>query len=769
VENEENQILTIDQKLQNALQLVENVKNDFNNFDRAKSFIKNCLVPEKMSLSDAESYIKYKIGKEYHFEGREGTKMITDLKKLYENELEFQAKLQREEAKKVNDDHIKTKAAQTGIVNDTVLSWEKYVYPEGYSSKNGKIVKTEEQMNFRTGEIETIDTAVSLTPFIICGKTAEKEDTLQYFTIRYALNNSYSEFIAPMTDLLNINTMQNILTGHGINVSANQKIAVNDYITDFIHQFRDNLKVNTVIQQNGWNDDFSLFAMGKIGITKDGIVKINTLIDTDKHILPFVQKGKLECWVKGVIPVVAHDKPRFLFYHGMSSALINILKVEQDIIDITGDTSTGKTGTNAVVSSAIANPSCKPDGYALEVGDSFNPLMAHAAGLRDMPVIFEEATGKERREAVIKAAYNIANGVDKTRSQKNGKIRNDVNEIRSNVLISCEQPISGEVKTAGGRQRVKDLACVLQKSDENGKMIDKTKKIVFENYGLFFPIYIQKIMLNIPRIKELYEKALTKVTNDFCNLPEDAKSTAGRSRNIFASKLVAGYLCEEIFAEIGIPAKTEEETEKIVNDMFKECVLDNPVELDYIRGLKAIISRRATNPEEFFIKEVTTNPKNLSGEVDGNKLKYNETKLKNLLNDNGISTNVFNDWFNKNITDSPLSRAIRIGGIPARGMIFNIQRMLEVIRLNDNKNKLALFEDDEEETSEETKPYIKSEITIRYYEIQKLISFMTKELGKKSVDPIGLECMLGYDVIEYLKILENQNKVRKTSEGNYYI
>lgn len=769
VEPEEDQaVLTIDEKLQNAIQLVENVKNDYNNFDRAKSFIKNCLVPEKMALSDAESYIKYKIGKEYHFEGREGNKMITDLKNLYQNELKFQAQVKREEdAKKANDNYTKTKAVQTGIVNDTLMPWEKYVYPVDYSIKNGKVVKTEDRINPKTMEPEAIDKEVSLTPFILCGKSVGEK---KYYKIRYELNNSYNEFIVPMDDLLDNNTMQRALTSHGINIPASLKFEANDYIGAFIHQLGNNLKTISVTLQNGWNEDFSVFAIGNNGITKDGIIPIVSLVDSEKHIKPFVQKGSPECWVQGVSGPLAFPKPRFLFYHGMSSALIRILGVEQDIFDAVGNTSTGKSGTLAIVSSAIGNPSIKPDGYAFEVGNSDNPLMAHAAGLRDMPVIFEEATGEEKRKAVIKAAYNIANGVDKTRSQKNGKVRNDVLEIRSNVLISCEQPISEEVKTAGGKQRIKDIKNILEESLSNGEMIDRTKKIIFKNYGFFFPLYIQKIMSDIPRIRALYEQANEKIIKDFGNIPKECAATASRSRNVFAAKLVAGYLCEEVFREMGIPAKTEQETEELVNEMFKECVLNNPVELDYIKAIKVILAWRASTDE--FIKTDDINHfKEKSGEETEKELKIIGTKFTAKMNSAGLSNNVLSDFHKKGVSDSEYFKSVKINGKSCTAIKLNIKKMESIIAEYESKDPLALFEEGEE-ADNNGKPIIRNPdptIQMRYEKIIKYIKFMKEDMEIKSVDSISLEMALKFDVTDYLNILVKHSRVKKTPTGEYYI
>lgn len=757
-EEENNGQLSLDQKLQNTIQSLKPETDTYTKYRLAESFVKKCLIPEGLSESDAESYIKYKLAKEFELSGREGNKVVTDLKNMYKTIVDLNIKKARATAVQKPTEKI-LKPVTSDIVNDIIMPWESYVYPYDYSIKNGKLVKTVEQLNYKTMETETMDKDVSYTPFILCGRTAPEQDKPQYYTIRYELNGSYGEFVAQMSDLLDINTMQRVLTGHGINVPANQKLDTNEYIGAFIHQLGHSLKATAAINQNGFNEDFSLFAMGSIGVTKEGVVPISSLIDTEKHIKPFKQKGKFECWVQGASGPLAFPKPRFLFYHGMSSALIRILGVEQDIIDVTGNTSTGKTGSLAIVSSALGNPSTKPDGYAFEVGDSYNPLMAHAAGLRDMPVVFEEATGKARREAVIKAAYNIANGVEKTRAQKNGKVRNDVLEVRSNVLISCEQPISEEIKTAGGKQRVKDLPTVLPQTIENGEMINNTKKIIFENYGFFFPLYIQKIMNDIPRVKALHDKALTKITNNFSDLPEESKATANRSRYVFASKLVAGYLCEEIFAEIGIPSKTEEETEELVNAMYKECVLDKPVESDSFRALKYLCDVIEAKRNKFYqvqfklngreITEQSSTNSEFLGNVSPHEIRILGKAFHDIMTEGGFTAStVASDLQTWKIAEY---KQIRVGPtdcqVNKKGYVINISAMNKRLGIVAEENDYA----DVGEVTED--------------KIILLITALTRI--KKAASKKELEYIFGSTIDEELKVLLHKRNIYLREDGKY--
>lgn len=403
--------------------------------------------------------------------------------------------------------HAEAKTAKTQSqpdINYIKKTWKEYEYPIGYKADDNRVFR----------EIETEDgeqdfETVTRTPFILCGKTEQLEDGHIYCTIRYKSGNAQNEFVSDIFKLLIKQSLKTELTGHGINASDNEILSeAIEYISKSISEFGDNLHIEKAIQQNGWNEDFSLFAMGKIGITANGMIQIHTLVDTDKHILPFHTKGTFEGWTKAVTPSLAFPKPRYIFYDGMAAPLIRILNIEQNTLVIVGDTSTGKTGTVRVVSFTLGNPSDKKrPATCLEyiVGDSHNPLLAHASGMNDMPVHFDEATGEKAREAVSKASYQMNNGAEKQRAeggQRAGKLRNDVSGISSSVQITCEKSLTEHMRNAGGRYRTKELRSILPVNDDViGKMVNDTKEGISENYGFFFPVYIQKIMNDIPRVK----------------------------------------------------------------------------------------------------------------------------------------------------------------------------------------------------------------------------------------------------------------------------
>lgn len=623
-EPEEEQALTLNDKLQNTL---KSLKPDMDNFDKAKlakSFVEKCLIPEKLSKSDAESYIKLKLAKEFAFSGREGNKAITDIKNRY-NELALANMNSRKtKSEKTLQKVITNSVTSDKIINDIVMDWKDYIYPYDYSIKNGKIVKTVEQMNFKTMETEAIDKDVSCTPFILCKRTEPLPDGTTYYTIRYAKGNSketQEEFELTMSDLLDSKKMHAALVGRGINIASSMIFETNEYISKFIYQLGNRLVTEKAIIQNGWNDDCTFFAMGNVGININGTMKIVSKIETIKHIKPFHQKGTIEKWCEVVTPLLNYNIARFIFYDGMAAPLYKILNAERQLTNLYGPTSHGKTATAYMVSSTLGNP-IGAEGLEFPVGTSVNPLIAHVAGMNDMPVDIEEATGEKKRKVLIDAVYDIANGMEKIRNQINGKNRNDVKSFRVAALITSENPISGEMDNAGGMYRVNEVGGENELIPEgNGEMIDALKKGVANNYGFFFPILIQKIIERKDKLNIIYQEAFNKIDIDLKSVPEECRTVAERSKYTFAVKIVAGYLCEEIFQEIGIPAKTHKQVEEIVSYYYKQCVISDRVESDSMRALRYLYDTLTSERGRFY----TCDSKAVIG--NRNAVIYNDPKV----------------------------------------------------------------------------------------------------------------------------------------------
>ncbi len=525
---------------------------------------------------------------------------------------------------------------QSLFVNDEKKKWKDYYCPESSGNYYYSITKAGIEL---IGEKESF--TVSRTPFILCAKTEPLVDGTAYYTIRHG--REQKEFLAKESDLLIKNSLKTVLTSHSINVPDNKILnQALEYISMCIAGYGDNLKIIKVAESNGWNEDYSLFALGETGITGDGETPIKTLV-TDST--SFHKKGTLDEWVKTVTPIMGYDLSRFDFYDAMTAPLKKLLKIESHTLVHHGATTRGKTAQENVISSAIGNP------QKLEfLADSTkNAILAYVAAMNDIPVDLEEATDPKAREVLASAVYDIANGKDKGRCTIEGKLRKDIKTFRTAVHVTCESPLRENLNNAGAAYRTGQIGDLLP--DGLGDMISKVKRGIQDNYGFFFPLYVQKIISNKSRLEDLYEEALEKIESACDDLSPESKSIVERSKFIYAGTLVAGWLCEEVFQDIQLPSKSKEEVVKIVNHYFKMCVISEPVEPDWVRALRVINDWTVTEARKFdsdyyfdlkyeLLGKITDKFIDIIGTEFTKKMKdcgFSPTAIKKALLENGIT------------------------------------------------------------------------------------------------------------------------------------
>lgn len=743
-------VLTLDEKLMNETKNISEVKDEYTRFDSAKKFISDHLIPENKSPNDATDYIRARIAKQYQIKDTEMKKLLTNHYRVSLNTL---AKLKMEEAKANKQKTINESKKATprivpkGIVNDKVTDFEKYTYPSYYSVKDGKLLKTIEVTDPFTKEIETIDKDISLTPFVLCKRTQPGIDKKPYYTIRYPISRfslEQGEFTVLNSDFSDLNIMHKTLAAHGINIPAEQRKDVNEYITKFIYELGHLLKVEPLIERNGWNEDNSVFAMGKKGITADKIIPVTTLVKGSKHCDSLMQKGTLKEWISTVEPVMEYDLSRYMFYDSMTAPLLKLLHHENIVTCHSGESSRGKTLLAWIASSTMGDPKelqCKADSTA-------NAVLAHVVGFNDMPVDIEEVTVAKTLEIMPSVIYTLSNGIDKGRCTIDGTLRDDIKSFRTSARITTENPLSDYVKNVGGLVRNREQCELLPKDEKLAIIAKAAKRNIQGNHGFFYPLYIQHIMKNIDRLETLYNNAY-KMLNDIAieSVPKESISIVCRQTDSYALDIVAGILTEEVFQEIGMPTKSKEEIENIVLDNYMRMVLDKPVDLPYMKALKEISAWIASTQE--FVKNGEKNfSRDIAGEVTDTEIRIIGKAFTEKMKSVGLSSSVREDFKVQGLTKNTNER-ITVNGNSIKGFKINRKVMDEKLGLNVKGDK-------------------KFNTDICCNEILETIKFMTSKLDKEVVEPYILKVVLGYEVTEHLKKLEKEGKVKKTESG-YYI
>jgi putative DNA primase/helicase len=455
------------------------------------------------------------------------------------------------------------------INEEKKTNWNDYRYPSQHRINNGNLVNGD-------GDF------VCGTPFVLCAKTPALSDGSLYYMIRYAQNGAQLEFLANTKELNLKRDCAKLLASKGFKFNDGRLFGrVMDYIRDCMVDYGDGLLTIQAAETNGWNEDNTIFAVGKKGITKMGIIDIYTTLSNPKHIGVFESKGDIEGWVNTVSPILDYDLVRFMFYDSMTAPLIKLLAIESHTFEHIGKTRGGKTTVSWTIASAMGNPF----EHMVTPANSTVGITAHISAMSDIPTFIEEATTKKAKEVTKGAIYEIANGMEKARGRIDGKMREDIKTFRAVTHITAEGSIKEEMQHAGEMFRLNSMEEVIP-YDERLKRI-KTK--LLDNYGFFFPLYMRKIIKNQDRLKGLYEI-------NFELFEDSEDSLIESSKEVYAGIMLAGQFCEEVFKEMGVP---EKDSNEIVLKYFGKCVVGNEIELDHIRALRLINDWVLSNSNSF--------------------------------------------------------------------------------------------------------------------------------------------------------------------------
>jgi uncharacterized protein (DUF927 family) len=363
--------------------------------------------------------------------------------------------------------------------------------------------------------------------------------------------------------------------------------------------------------------------------------------------------------------------------------------------------------------------------------------------MNDIPVDLEEATDPKAREVIASAVYDINNGKDKGRCNVEGKVRDDIKTFRTAVHVTCENPLRESLNNAGASYRTGQVGDLLP--DGLGDMVSKVKRGIQDNYGFFFPLYIQHIICNKSRLDALYEEAFEKIESA-CDLSPESRSIVERSKFIYAGVLVAGWLCEEVFQEIGLPSRSKEEVVRIVNHYFKVNVISEPVEPDWVRALRIIYDWTVTESRKFISSNTTDyNRSDIVGEISTKYIDIIGTEFRKKMNSEGFNSTIIKSKFVENGIIDKGSRddgnyKIKINGTKINGCRFKKDAIRKVLDLK-------------KETPE----------SLEEMQVLKVIDLLTEIDGSAQLEKI--EYIMGYNVSYTLQSLSN--RLFKDLDGSY--
>ncbi len=268
---------------------------------------------------------------------------------------------------------------------------------------------------------------------------------------------------------------------------------------------------------------------------------------------PYRQKGTLKQWRENVGTLCAgNSRLVFSVCTALASPLLHLLGLESGGFQLTGKSSTGKSTALFVAASV-----CGGRDYLQRWRSTDNGLESLAQSRSDSLLVLDEVKQLDGKIAA-EAAYMLANGTGKVRSNANGTSRN-VATWRLLFLSSGELSLSQHVTDAGKRVnagmeiRLCDLPADagadmglfenIQGYESASKFAETLKANAGKYYGTAFIDFIQHVLKNreaIPAMLKDCEKAFAESV-----LTDNASGQAQRVAGRFALVAAAGELATQ--------------------------------------------------------------------------------------------------------------------------------------------------------------------------------------------------------------------------------
>ena len=364
---------------------------------------------------------------------------------------------------------------------------------------------------------------VALRPIIIKSSFYDAETRITKLTLCY-MNNSgkWKEIPAQSADVI-FNAKKIVdLAKYKLPVTSAKANYLVEYLDAFNNDNEEKYKLTYTVSQCGWHEfdgeDYFIDPRLKCEITDDDR-KVDVTVDDNNalsHSLKSV--GSLEQWKIAYDLAKKSPVARLTVAAALAPPLLKILGERNFVFYTHGRTRGGKSTAMNLAASAVGK-----NDMVISFDGTNNGLLGMAAETADMPFFVDEkqSADKHLKDQFQRFIYNVANGKERARANKDGTIR-QIREWRNITLANGETELLGDNATGGAYTRLLQLHApdVILDAETCKKIREVTKN----NYGLVFPKFIEQILkVGIENLKadfdstvSIFEKSFSDTLSEYC-------------------------------------------------------------------------------------------------------------------------------------------------------------------------------------------------------------------------------------------------------------
>jgi hypothetical protein len=296
------------------------------------------------------------------------------------------------------------------------------------------------------------------------------------------------------------------LAAFGAPVTSNDAKSVVRFMQEFERVNSGSIPQGALATQLGWQGDGNGFLLGTRLISageKGTMVEFRGADSGDDQMVKgFRVSGKKEVWKTLAKDLSRWPVPMFCLYAGLSAPLLKVLDVSNFVVDLSGETSTGKSTCVRFAMSAWGNCS-GGESSLFHSFDSTNAWRERApTTCADLPFCLDETKHAKHPDDVKQFVYMINQGRSKGRATRQGT--QESKAIRNVMFLTGEQPAISFTQDGGTCVRTLTIrqSPFGGRSQKSGELVDRIQAVTQNNYGHMGRAWIEHIVHNADKWRD---------------------------------------------------------------------------------------------------------------------------------------------------------------------------------------------------------------------------------------------------------------------------
>lgn len=358
----------------------------------------------------------------------------------------------------------------------------------------------------------------------------------------YQPKRGWYEFDVPNEVLYDMRAMAKCLANADVLPSMGAVKYLGDYLVSYTQKLQEMTEAANLFMQMGWREDDAKFVIGNRLVTADNVREIEASAISTKASEKFITKGDVDAWKEVVrhYMLPGNEGLLFGFLTAFGAPLFKLTGFNGAIINMMGPPGTGKSTVLKAMNSVYGTQDCA----YFQLQDTEKSFYRRVGVLNNLPIGFDEITNIDAKR-LSDLCYDFTQGRERMRLTSGAMERKDTFYWSTLMLSSSNASLHSRLSQSKSDAQAESVRVFeFTVSARPGTDVLETKRLfdrLNDNYGHVGAVYLQFVMQNMPRVKEMLSSLTERVYTE-ANLPSSERFWAA----IVAANLTGGMMAEQL-------------------------------------------------------------------------------------------------------------------------------------------------------------------------------------------------------------------------------